>query len=951
MVNLTPSELDAGTASDSSVVHSSQDDVTTDSKKHTERDISRLQGTTPDYNNSKTYNLNDLVTFDEIIYRNTIAIGTPETFDVTKWTTITRLPDAYVFVDNSTQQTAALPDDSNGKITSALFKQEFDVSAQIGDPTDIFFKPDGLKMFVVGSLSPTNRVYTYVLSTPNDISTAVFDNSQSFTLTSFVLPDGLAFKPDGTIMYVIFSTPDDILEFALSTPWDPSTASLTNTFNVTSEETFPTSVYFKPDGTRMFIIGGTGLIQQYNLSIPWDISSAVFSTITFDLTSFGAAFSLPEGLYFSEDGRKIYVVPLTTGTPLLILLGAPWDISILPADVVSETIDISEQSTTLTGIFLNAGLSKMYLSSSGVSIQDILEFDVGIKTEGSFIGLPTVPEFSTSKSYVLGNIVTFDEILYRNTIAIGTPETFDVTKWTRITTLPDAYVFVDNSTQQTAALPDDTNGKITSALFKQQLDVFAQDNDPHDVFFKPDGFKMFIVGDQNNTIFTYDLSVAEDISTAVNNASESFVLPVAITLPRGIFFKPDGFKMFVTDLTTDSVYEFTLSTAWDPSTASQTNAFDTTTEDSIPVSISFKGDGTRMFVQGNQNDTLYQYNLSVPWSLASSSVSFSGITFDTSFLDSAMTGIHFSQDGKKIYFIGVADDNVDLIPLGIPWDITSFTGTSEFFQTFIGGPGGIFLNAGLSKIYVINNVGEDVLEFDVGIKTDGVIFAASTSHQSVATATNLTTAGESIIEVSDPTGGITITLSSTDIELPGVERTILDTSGNANFTDSITIATQGAQTINGSSTITITEPFGQRTLYSDGSNLFVVGESVTASFAWPLIDETTAPTVAVHYTTEPSPYNMIIDEAIAGLTTAGGGAALFTLDVLKETGENTDTFATIFSTAITIDAAEFTSTTAATQPVLSTTIWEKGRRLQLSVTVLDTDTTARGPKIELITHK
>jgi len=122
------------------------------------------------------------------------------------------------------------------------------------------------------------------------------------------------------------------------------------------------------------------------------------------------------------------------------------------------------------------------------------------------------------------------------------------------------------------------------------------------------------------------------------------------------------------------------------------------------------------------------------------------------------------------------------------------------------------------------------------------------------------------------------------------------------------------------------------------------------TFAWPLIDETTSPTVAVHYTTAPAPYDMTIEDAIGGLTTAGTGAALFTLDVLKEDSVNGNTFTTIFSTAITIDANEFTSTTATTAPIINVSTWEKGRRLQLSVTLLDTDMAAEGPKIELITH-
>ena len=121
------------------------------------------------------------------------------------------------------------------------------------------------------------------------------------------------------------------------------------------------------------------------------------------------------------------------------------------------------------------------------------------------------------------------------------------------------------------------------------------------------------------------------------------------------------------------------------------------------------------------------------------------------------------------------------------------------------------------------------------------------------------------------------------------------------------------------------------------------------TWGWPLTDETTAPTTGIKYTTEPAPYDMAIEDAVAGLTVAGT-TDTFSIDVLKEDSVNADTFTTIFSTLVTIDATEFTSTTAAAAPVISVGTWEKGRRLQLSIDTLDTGGTARGVKIDLITH-
>jgi len=122
------------------------------------------------------------------------------------------------------------------------------------------------------------------------------------------------------------------------------------------------------------------------------------------------------------------------------------------------------------------------------------------------------------------------------------------------------------------------------------------------------------------------------------------------------------------------------------------------------------------------------------------------------------------------------------------------------------------------------------------------------------------------------------------------------------------------------------------------------------TFAYPLTDESTAPTTGVKYVTDPWPYDFKIIDVIAGLTTAGTGAALWRVDILKEDSVNANTFTTIFTTKPTINSGQFTSTTASAPMVLNVTTIEKGKRLQLKIDQLDTNTNtlARGAKISVI---
>ena len=113
---------------------------------------------------------------------------------------------------------------------------------------------------------------------------------------------------------------------------------------------------------------------------------------------------------------------------------------------------------------------------------------------------------------------------------------------------------------------------VSTATFVRLFSTASQDSSPQDIFFKPDGLSMFVVGATNDTVFQYTLSSAFDISTATY-ASKSFSVASQDTNPFGLWFKPDGTVMYVVGTTNDTVFQYTLGTAWDVSTASYGSIF------------------------------------------------------------------------------------------------------------------------------------------------------------------------------------------------------------------------------------------------------------------------------------------------------------------------------------------------------------------------------------------
>jgi len=193
-------------------------------------------------------------------------------------------------------------------ISTASFNQVFDASAQGIGPNGLFFSSDGTKMYIPEGI---NRVVNeYNLSTAWDVSTATY--SQNFSISSQdTAPQELFFKPDGTKMYLVGGAGDDVNEYSLSTAWDISTASYVQNFSVSAQEANPHCIFFNPDGTKMYIAGSSGDdVNEYNLSSGWDISTASYVQ-NFSVASQETS---PRGLFFKSDGSKMYIVGVTNDT-------------------------------------------------------------------------------------------------------------------------------------------------------------------------------------------------------------------------------------------------------------------------------------------------------------------------------------------------------------------------------------------------------------------------------------------------------------------------------------------------------------------------------------------------------------------------------------------------------------------------------------------------------------
>jgi len=263
----------------------------------------------------------------------------------------TRFPGGFID-EQITEAGAAVQIVGQFQLNNAGFFQSFDVSAQEGTPTELAFKPDGTQLYLLGD--GNNRVYQYSLSTAFDVSTASFVQDFSVNAQDSI-PTGLAFKPDGTQLYVVGRGKGNVNEYSLSTAFDISTASFSQLFDVSSQDLQPRDVALKPDGGQLYVIGSDGdNVYQYGLSTAFDVSTATFSQ-SFDVSNQDTN---PKGLAFKPDGSQLYVVGKDNDSIFSYGMSNPFDIS--TASFV-RSLDVSPQDDRPEGLAFKPDGGQLYV--------------------------------------------------------------------------------------------------------------------------------------------------------------------------------------------------------------------------------------------------------------------------------------------------------------------------------------------------------------------------------------------------------------------------------------------------------------------------------------------------------------------------------------------------------------------------------------------------------------
>ncbi len=195
---------------------------------------------------------------------------------------------------------------------------------------------------------------------------------------------------------------------------------------------------------------------------------------------------------------------------------------------------------------------------------------------------------------------------------------------------------------------------LATAVVDQNRSV-STSNNPDEVHFKSDGTVFYTIA--NRRVFDWSMSTPWDVTTATYTGTSMNWYGGQYD-PEGIFIKPDdGTKLYAAqDSATLSVLEYDLSPAWDlssPDPETPTYVLDVSSHTTGGVKgVELSPDGKKMILV-RTNTQLSEYTLSTAWDLSTATY------IQSKTVPATVRGITMKPDGTRLYTSKQTGSNID----------------------------------------------------------------------------------------------------------------------------------------------------------------------------------------------------------------------------------------------------------------------------------------------------
>jgi hypothetical protein len=171
------------------------------------------------------------------------------------------------------------------------------------------------------------------------------------------------------------------------------------------------------------------------------------------------------------------------------------------------------------------------------------------------------------------------------------------------------------------------------------------------LFLSNTGHRAYSIGDTTDRVREYALSTNYQINTASHDTNANVSVSAQDTLPTGLFFNPDGTRMFIVGTSSDRAWQYELSTPWQVNTATHTAGANVSvaSQDATPQSVFFNNVGSKMYITGTTTGKVYEYDLSTNWQVNTATHTSTANLTPATILSSTLKAGRFSSNGHKLY--------------------------------------------------------------------------------------------------------------------------------------------------------------------------------------------------------------------------------------------------------------------------------------------------------------
>ena len=297
---------------------------------------------------------------------------------------------------------------------------------KVDNPYSLRFNNDGTKMFFIQF---SGNLFEFSLSTAFDTSpTSVAANSDAVEATlDGGNSTGFAFNADGTKLFTVDNTNDEIDEYSLSA-FDVSTLSYERSIDISDNTSNAKSLIFSSDGTTIFILDNEN-IDEYVLTTGYDLTTAKYVD-TFAIDTERSVTS-PWAITFNNDGTKLFIAENNKGGVLEFLLPAAYNLT-------TPTLSSTVPADNATGVLVDANI--------------VLNFSEAMDVESGNIEI-----YKTSDNTLVETIdVTSSQVTGTGTTAITINPSSDFEYNVEYYVLIDATAFDDGSDASYAGITSTT---------------------------------------------------------------------------------------------------------------------------------------------------------------------------------------------------------------------------------------------------------------------------------------------------------------------------------------------------------------------------------------------------------------------------------------------------------------------------------------------------------------